>query len=242
MTSLPDLPLHKLLEYIAAGKLVGDALKEAKKKVKELWERREYGFTPDPKLAYELQRISKSDAYKRMKDCIGNHPFLSLIKLGLRIAELSDEGRVETIAKIKNSVYEKYGIRGVRILNMGGTGVLLEIIQYLSQLKMEKNYNQRDMAEKFEEIIDKWTEITIFHKAEHGQTMLRNTIIRYMEISRELFFVFASGIAGDQAKKVIANLSNKNEIRKRGYIFHLYERKEDMTGRVLYTWIFQKLA
>ena len=107
---------------------------------------------------------------------------------------------------------------------------------------MEKNYTQRDMAEKFEEIIDKWTEITIFHRAEHGQTVLRNTIIRYMEISRELFFVFASGVAGDQAKKVIADLSNNNEIRKRGYIFNLYERKEDMTGRLLYTWIFQKLS
>ncbi len=242
MTLPPDPSLRELLELIATGKLVGDALKEAKKKIKELWERREYGFTPDPELANELQRISKSDAYKRMKDCIGHHHFLSLIKLGLRIAELSDEGRVETIAKIKNSVYEKYGIRGVRILNMGGTGVLLEIIKYLSQLKMEKNYTQRDMAEKFEEIIDKWTEITIFHRAEHGQTVLRNTIIRYMEISRELFFVFASGVAGDQAKKVIADLSNNNEIRKRGYIFNLYERKEDMTGRLLYTWIFQKLS
>ncbi len=138
MTLPPDPSLRELLELIATGKLVGDALKEAKKKIKELWERREYGFTPDPELANELQRISKSDAYKRMKDCIGHHHFLSLIKLGLRIAELSDEGRVETIAKIKNSVYKKYGIRGVRILNMGGTGVLLEIIKYLSQLKMEK--------------------------------------------------------------------------------------------------------
>jgi len=51
MTLPPDPSLRELLELIATGKLVGDGLKEAKKKIRELWERKEYGFTPDPELA-----------------------------------------------------------------------------------------------------------------------------------------------------------------------------------------------
>ncbi len=165
---------------------------------------------------------------------------MSLVKLGLSIAELSDKGRVKTIARIKNEVYRKSKTRGVKILNMGGTGVLLGVIQHLSQQKVEHNYDQSDTLAIFNRIINKWTEITIFHKTEHGQSELKNRIIAYMQISRELFFVFASGTAGDQAKKVIAQLSNKSEIRKSGYLFHLNERKEDITGRVLFTWVFQK--
>jgi len=45
---------------------------------------------------------------------------------------------------------------------------------------------------------------------------------------------------GGQAKKVIADLNNKGKIRTKGYLCSLFERKEDMTGRELYTWIFEK--
>jgi len=131
--------LRELLELIVAGKLVGDALKEAKKKIKELWERKEYGFTPDPELASKLQRISKNDAYNRMKELIGNHPFLSLVRLGLVFAEISEEGEAEKIARVKREVHHIYGIKGVRVLTMGSTGVLLDVIRYLSDLKIKYN-------------------------------------------------------------------------------------------------------
>ncbi len=237
-----DKPLVELLKLIAIGKLTKDTLKEAKKRIKERWETREYGFTPEPELASGLQKTGKSEAFRRMKDCIGNHSYLSLVKLGLRIAELSDNGRVETIAKIKNDVLNKYGMKGVRILNMGSTGVLQGIIRYLSDLKIEQNYNQADMADHFDKIIEKWNERTIFHKSSEGQKELKLRIISYMNTPHELFFVFASGNAGDQAKKAIATLNNKDEIQKRGYRFYLFDRKEDMTGRVLFTWVFEKTS
>ncbi len=239
---LLDKPIDGLLKLIALGKLSKDALREAKDRIKELWETREYGFTPEPELASGLQKTGKSEAFRRMKDCIGDHSYLSLVKLGLRIAELSDEGRVETIANIKNDVLNKYGINGVRILNMGSTGALPEIIRYLSDLKIEHNYNQADMANYFDKIIEKWKEITIFHKSSEGKNALKLKILSYMNTPHELFFVFASGKAGDQAKKVIATLNNKDEIQKKGYRFYLFDRKEDMTGRVLFTWVFEKTS
>ncbi len=239
---LLDLDLSDLLKLIAAGKLAGDALKWAKKRVKELWEKKEYGFTPDPELATSLQKISQTEAYRRIKQCIGNHRFLPVIRLGLRIEELSEEGRVDLISKIKDNVHKKYGFEGVRILNMGATGILKGIIQYLSDLKIRNDYTQNDIASIFEGILKRWSEITIFHKAEYGESILEKTIIKYMDAIKDVFFVFAAGTAGNQAKKVIARLNNNSEIRKRGYMFHLYSRREDLTGRSLFTWVFEYLG
>lgn len=241
VSELINKPLPELLSLITLGRLTGDTLIWAKKRVMELWEKREYGFTPKPELATELQRISNSEAYKRVKDCIGNNRFLGLIKLGLRIEELSEEGKIALIADIKNDVYEKHGVEGVRILTMGGTGVLFGIIQYLSTVKIENNYSQAYVAELFEKIIADWMKITIFHKSGHGQIALESKIIAYMNAHYEVFFVFSIGTASDQATKVIANLKNNGTIRKKGYMFHLYSRKEDLAGRALHTWIFQDL-
>lgn len=97
--------LPEILKYVALQKLTGGALEWAKNRVKELWDKKEYGFTIKPELASELQRISKSEAYRRTKDCIGNNKFLGIIKLGLRIEGLSESGKVALIADIKNDVY-----------------------------------------------------------------------------------------------------------------------------------------
>ncbi len=248
MTLSPDLiadllnkPLPELLQYLALGKLTGEALEWARKRVKELWDKKEYGFTPKPELASDLQRISESEAYKRMKECLGNNDFLGLVKLGLKIEELSEEGRVALISNIKNDVYKKHGVKGVRILTMGSTGVLLGIIQYMSSVKIENNYSQTYMTDLFKKIIEDWTKITIFHKTEQGQKRLETKIISFMNAHYDLFFVFSIGTASDQATKVIANLNKNGTIRKKGYMFNLYSRKEDMIGRVMHTWAFQNL-
>ncbi len=124
--------LPQLLEYIVAGKATQEALSWAKKRAKELWEKKEYGFTPEPDVASGLQKISKSDAYKRMRECIGNHPYLTLVKLSIRIQELSERGQKESVNNLKNEVYKKHGLEGIRILTMGTTGVIFAVIQHLS--------------------------------------------------------------------------------------------------------------
>jgi len=239
---LLDKSLPELLVLIRLGEIAKDKLEWAIKRVKELWNKREYGFTPEPELASKLQRISKSDAYKRMRECIGKHRFLGLVKLGLRIEELSAEGSVKIIAKIKDDVYQKFGTEGIKILRMGSTGALIEVIRYLSDFKIEHNYSQADMATIFESIVDKWTAITIFHETEYGQSALGKTIITYMQSPHEFFFVFASGDASTQAKRAIASLSNDSIIRTMGYIVNLHSRKEDLTGRELYAWHFRKIS
>jgi len=130
----PDLfekTLPELLKLVALQKLTGKALEWAKQRIKELWDKKEYGFTPEPEVASGLQIISKSESYRRMRECIGNHRYLGLIKLGFRADELNEQGNTAAIARIKAKVYEKHGVEGIRILTMGTTGILIGIIQYL---------------------------------------------------------------------------------------------------------------
>lgn len=241
-SSLPD-SLSELLKLIAGGKLAGDALNQAKRKVRELWLKREIGFTPDPELAKDLIEIGDNDAYKRMKDCIGsNHPYLSLIRVGLKFFYISREGDQERIGEIKRHVSNVHGQKGVRILNMGATGTLEGIIRYLSDIKIREGLTQADTAEKFEEIVRKYMEVTIFHKGEDSSEDLKENILKHMNGFQEIFFVFASGFAASQATNVIADLNNNSEIRKRNYAFDLYRKQKDDTGRELFTWVFQLIG
>lgn len=246
--TVPNIPpellaktLPELLNLIVAGKLTGDLIVWANQRIKELFERKEYGFTPEPEFASGLQQVSKSDAYNRMKECIGNHTFLSLVKLALRIEELNDEGRTKIVERTKNEVYKKHGVQGVRVLNMGSTGVIIPIIQYMSDIKLKHDHSQTYMIDIFEKVIDQWKKITIFHKSEIGQKGLEKKIVDYMSAHYELFFVFSIGEASEQAKKAIASLSNSNKIRKKGYMFGLYSRKEDVIGKEWYSWVFKNL-
>lgn len=231
--SLPDI-----LAYVTAGTIT---LEAAKKRIRELWDKKKYGFSPDPQLASELQRISKGELYKRMNDCIGNHKYLSLIKLGLRFEELSYEGnRHSTIDHIKNDVYKKHGAGGINVLTMGSTGALAVVINHLSDMKLNQNWEQTYTADKFDTMLDTWNNITIFHRSELGEESLKNKIIAYMSAYYEIFFVFSIGTASDQAKKAIASIHNRGIIREKGYAVKNI-KKEDLVGREHYTWVFEYL-
>jgi hypothetical protein len=233
--------LPELLKLYAAGKIGKDALGWVKLRLIELWEKKQYGFTPEPKIASGLQRINNTDAYRRTKECIGHNPYLNVIRLGLRIEELSENGRADSIAKMKNDVYDKYGNEGITILNMGSTGVLMPIIQHLSNIKLEDNSSQAFMSDYFKKVIENWKNITIFHQTEHGEEALVEKIKHYMDAHIEIFFVFSIGTAGDQAKKAISTLSNDGTIQNKGYMFSLISRKEDQMGRDHFSWIFKNI-
>ncbi len=237
---LLDKTLPELLKLVALQKVSGKILDWTYQRIKELWEKREYGFTPDPEVAAGLQNISKSDAYKRMRECIGNHRFLGLVKLGFRVDELNEQGKTAAIANIKSNVFEKHGIEGVRIITMGTAGILTGIIQYLSDTKLKNNYSQAIMSDQFDNIIKNWTQITIFHQAEKGSRTLEKSIRTFMKANYPIFFVFSMGAASEQATKLIAQLRRDDIIRKNGYMFTLYRRKE-VAGRVMHTWLFQNI-
>lgn len=238
---LRTMGLSELLKLYAVGNISKESLGWIRNKVKEIWAQKQYGFTPEPKIASELQQITKSDAYRRTKECIGNNPHLNVIKLGLRMGKLTEEGKIETIDNIKNSVYTKHGQDGITILNMGATGALMPIIQHLSDIKIKNDYDQTYMSDYFYKMLTDWKSITIFHQTEHGQEALTTKIKKYMDSHFEIFFVFSIGSAGGQAMKSIATIRNDGTIQQKGYTFTLISKKTDQNGRIHFAWLFQNM-
>ena len=231
----------ELLALLNAGKISKDFIEWAGKKIKDSLDRKEYGFTPDVETATALKNITKSDAYKRMRQCIGPSSYLSVIRLSLRGEELSYNAGKEEIDKVKNGVYKKYGDDGITILNMGSTGILVPLIQHLSDLKIENNCSEDEMLHHFLEMVHNWDAMTIFHKTTDGRDDLVKKVSQYMNAQYEVFFVFAIGEASMQAKKAISSLNNKGIIQKKGYVFRLIHLERDHKERDHYSWFFKNI-
>ena len=136
--TLIKLGLRELISYVNLKKLSGQVLEYAKKRIRELWGKRQYGFTPSKDEATILKKISKTDLYLRLKFCLGHHWCLPLIKVGIYISNLNKEGQDILVNQIKDSINQKYGIRGIRIMELGSTGVIESIIELISDLKIKK--------------------------------------------------------------------------------------------------------
>ncbi len=237
---LPKSP-KELLALLTAGKITKELVGAVRNRIKVLCGSKKYGFTPDPQTAKDLQTITKSDAYKRIKECIGYTRYLSVVKLGLRIEELSYTKRDEEIHKIKQDVFKKYGRDGINILNMGNTGALIPLIMHLSDLKIKTDASQEVMLDSFMEVIHGWEIMTIFHKTEDGADSLVDKINRCMDARYEVFFVFAIAKAGKQAAAAISSLSNDGVIHDKGYMLQLLSNEVDQQKRVHYGWVFTQL-
>lgn len=238
----PDLAsktIPDLLKLIVSGKISIDFAVGVKQWIKSEWDKKQYGFTPDTETADGLKKVTNSDAYKRMKECIGTStPYLDVVRLGLLIEDLSYKGGGKEASDLKNNVYKKYGMDGVTILNIGNVGVLVSVIEHMSNQKINNDYSQEYMLDYFMKIIKNWNQISIYHKQDRGTSELTRKINALMDIRYEIFFVFAIGSAGEQAIKTIAKLNTKKTIQKKGYMMHLISRKSDKIGRDHFAWAF----
>lgn len=235
------MSLPELLKVLAAGKISKEVFDALVVRARKLWDKRRYGFTPDPETARELKNITESDAYNRMKECIGPSGYLNIVRLGLRIEKISYSRPSHEITTFRNEIYERYGREGITILNMGSTGILVPLIEHLSNMKIENNYSQKYIFDYFMDIVSNWKKITIFHRAESGTDDLIKKVTAYMEFQYEIFFVFGIGFAGEQAKKAISTLRNNKTIQKKGYMLELISRETDQMERDHFAWFFKNI-
>jgi len=234
-----SLDLSDLISYTVAAKLTGEALAKAKKRIKDLWNQRKYGFTPSKEEAIGISKIGKTEIYKRLKDCVGNHWSLNLIRLGMYISELSEGGKRETIERIREDVHRKYHKTGINVVNLASTGTIFPAIQYLSDLKMRKNLDQQDITKELDTITDEWKRITVFVKKDSKKKDIIAKINRCMNHRPSFFFVFSYGhLAKEKATKNIADLNNKGIFQREGYMLYTY-RRTDKVGTEIFNWSFE---
>lgn len=237
---ISSMGIKDLASLILSGKATVEAVAYIREKIREKIDEGKYGFVPNSQEANAIFEVSKKDAYLRLKVCLGGHWSLDLLRVGFYISKLNDEGKRETIHKIKDRVHEKYGRRGIKILNMGATSVIDSVALYLSSRKMRENLNPIDLALEFDKIIEGWDEVTIFIKRDDEISQIYKRISFYLD-RYPLFFIFAYGTAVIKASKAIAKLNNEKIIRDKRYIFYVYPNF-DQAGLQNNSWVFEQIS
>ncbi|GEM_PF-3216248 len=188
-------------------------------KLSKLANRKKYGFSASHKMGNALAEISKRDAFKRLKECVGaDHWAIDFCRVGLVVAESNRLGEKIDISSIKTEALSREGPKGVTVINMGSTGAIHSVIAYLSKLKLE-NLLTEDIAKKFDKMIENWDRITIFVKGDDSISSTKSKILKLIKNENEVFWIFGYGSARMIACKAIAELNNERKILENDYIW-----------------------
>ena len=227
--------LGKLLEGAGKG-----AFETSLKSLKNLVNKNRIGFTTSQPLANSLYYINKLDRFNRLKECVGKgHWALNLIRIGIYLSELNEQGQKDVIAQIKDEVYAKEGHRGIKILNIGTTHAINGVIEYLRNLKLAENWTQNELSNELNRIILEWEAITIFVKNEEFIGNVETAIKEKLRLNPPLFFVFAYGLTAKAiATKAIADLRNQGLLRENNYLIDAKDRL-DTNQIVVYSCSFK---
>lgn len=237
---ISSMSVKDLGSLILSGKVAADAVAYIREKIKEKIYEGRYGFVPNAEEAKAIYEVGKKDVYIRLKQCLGGHWAIDLLRAGIYISKLNDEGKRDAVRKIKDGVYEKYGSRGIKIIDMGATGIIISVALYLSDRKIKNNLNPLDMALEFDKLLEEWEKATIFVKKDDDVTPIYSKILGHMD-KYPIFFIFAYGSAVLIAGKAIAKLNNEGTIHDKRYYFYTYPNV-DQAGLRNNSWVFEQLS
>ena len=231
---MPELPeenkfLAELTLAIAKG---------LKQKVKELWLKGYYGVTISIDESESIKRISENNFYLLFKKYLGSHWSLNLIKVGIYISELNEDGKRERIRLLHEEVYKRYGRKGQKIIQLASTGVLVPVMDYIIDLKLHKGANPIVLHNEFDRILEEWDKVSIPVHRESIEKGIWEEIEEKIATDHPIFFVYASGGASKIAQLTLAKMSNQH-IFDNKYLMFL---KNKIINNIEYClWIFEKI-
>ncbi len=209
------LGLQELINLFKTSK--GKLGEIIKKRIRQVIKSKHYFVSLSEEDTTELYKISKQELYKRLERCLVSHWSMNLISLGIYISKLNELDRGEIAKRVKSEVHHKYQAKGLKILAMGSTGVIDHVIEFLSDIKTDKNYSFTEMGAIFDKIIERWEEITLFVKSGDSIGSIKESCVSYLKKDERLFFVFAYGSAVKATIMTIAGLNNEGSLS--GYLW-----------------------
>ena len=237
---LRDLDINKVI-----GNLLNEKSKEATKKFIDFWTntkfKKKYGFPPQEycNISKKIYETGKNPHFLRLITLIGkDHWAINLIRIGISICELNDKGEKDKIDIIRDKIWKDRGLNALRILNMGSTGAIKGVINYLDNLSM-KGFSKEALIEEFDRLLKEWEGITIFVQKGTDSFLVKNSIVLKILYKLNLLFVFSYGEGANKiAMESIAELNNKKQLE--GYLLDNYPTY-DGAGIKVYMWCFTKI-
>ena len=111
-------------------------------KIKKLWFKGQFGITLSPEEANKLKRISETPTYRLYRRCVGNNLYTPYIKLGMLIYELTILGDRKRVSEIRKEISCTKKQKFRKIIHIGSTGIIPHILEYLVNLKEDKNFSK----------------------------------------------------------------------------------------------------
>ena len=235
MSEPPDL--YKFFAELTVA-TIKDISEPVKNKIKEVWLKQEYGVTISVEESESLKKISENDFYLLFKKYLGTHWSLNLIKVGIYISELNEEGKRERAKQLYDESFKKYGRKGQRIIQLASTGVLVPVMKYIVDLKLDRGANLIVLNREFDKILDEWEQISIPVHRDSSEEAINDEIQEKISTGYPIFFVYASGSASKIAQLTLAKMRNKNIFDNRYLMFP----KIKVINAIEYClWVFEKI-
>lgn len=233
---MTDLDPNKFLAELTLGAVKG-LTEPLKNKIKKYWLKREYGVTIEPDEGKKLQDIANEEFYKIFKKYLGEHWSIKLIKVGIYISNLNEEGKKERAGEIQKEAYRKYGPKGAKIIHLASTGILVPIMDHIINLRLYKGATCIVLNQEFDKILDEWDQISI--PVSRGEVdSLRQKIESVMLQNHPIFFVYAAGSVSVLTQLILAKMNNDR----------LFQGKYLMTSKIKVVenteycvWIFERI-
>ncbi|MFH1181710.1 MAG: hypothetical protein V1702_02010 [Candidatus Woesearchaeota archaeon] len=196
------------------------------------------GFTPTPEEAVQLKSISEIETYKSFKSCIGATPYLRFIKVGLLLYQLMTDGNLERIKQIKDEIYNsEYNKTAIKIIHIASTGVLLNVLEYVVNIRDERGLSKYAVSLEFEKIIDLWQSVSLPVKKEDTVELVVSAIIKKVEENPPLIVLYASQSAVKIAHMAVAEVRTKDLCKK----YHPWSKNLYYKGLEQYICIFYRI-
>lgn len=186
---------------------------DIKNKIQQMWQKRQYGVTLLPDEAESLKKIAQNEFYLLFKKYLGAHWSIKLIKVGIYISELNDDGKRKRAKELQSEVYRSYGQKGVKIIQLASTGVLTPIMDYLIDLRLTKGANPIVLHQEFDLILHEWDVISIPVRPETPGDTLKISVQKRIDEQRPIFFVYAAASASSRAQLTLAQMNNDGAFR-----------------------------
>jgi hypothetical protein len=199
----------------------GNVGKRTLESIKKLWLKgtSRYGFTPEPKEASRLKDISNNVTYQTFKKIVGKYKFTPYIKVGILLYELNRGGNKERVEEIRKDVYNsKDGYLAKKIIHLASTGVLLNVLDFLIDLKNNKELSKYAIQNEFKKVLDLWGKISVPVSNSDPQKQIIENINQVVNLKEGIVVIYGCGHAAEKAQIVIAKLIKEKFFQKNNYI------------------------
>jgi hypothetical protein len=213
---------------------LGKGYEKIKQIIRDKMNEGKYAFVPNKSEANLLLNFSKDPTFKEVEMLVPQYRYIDLIRTGLLIDYYhknnspADRQRVHDI-KIEIS-RRPNSLKLLKLVDLPGTPFFSSIVEYLHNLK-KAGYPSKFLEEKFEELIETWTETTMLVRTGNTPDQVVDFCVGQIKKKSEAFFVLGMKTASIIIELAFKELTKQKILKNNNYESRLTKSTEGNNPR-----------